>query len=172
MNQVGWKADRKQNSLGNAALFTNTPTRQEDIHGQAKENSNLHCDSKWLSSFGFGVSFFLKFISLIIEASDKEFKKTTPTGAILLLCKTLRAESWAAGLLMDQVQKHSDNTNENLILFPKSELLCYQKQQFKVMQLLNIIAFQANPLQKPSQFLSYCTELFNKLHQNSQNIHA
>lgn len=46
MNQAGWKADRKQNSLGNAALFTNTPTTRWDIHGKAKENSYLYQNIK------------------------------------------------------------------------------------------------------------------------------
>lgn len=48
MNQVGWKADRKQNSLGNAALFTNTPTTRGDILGQAKENNYLYHNTKGL----------------------------------------------------------------------------------------------------------------------------
>lgn len=53
MNQVGWKADRKQNSLENAALFTNTPTTRRDIHGQAKENSYLYHHIKCLGCLFF-----------------------------------------------------------------------------------------------------------------------
>lgn len=60
MNQVGSKADRKQNSLGNAALFTNTPTTWGDILGQAKENSYLYHNTK-----GLGCLFFYIYIAHI-----------------------------------------------------------------------------------------------------------